>query len=343
MPKLPKSVASVQQAMDLFLSRKLDSLWCRESDRVKLPPGKSHMGFWFRGQACSQWALRPGVFRSKGQSKKHISYTDETSLHHHFRLRQPQFEATCGSTFDWLTVMQHHLLPTRLLDWTESILVGLYFAVGEPEHDKKPGKLFILDARRLNQFTGFDMNGPEIAIPGEFDTVLRSEMALTHWQDKLLDRKAVRDAGLLNAPGKVHNEASKMLKRIHRNQPGALRRLCSPIGVFPKRNEGRMVFQSSMFTLHGGKRSWDRTKAKGTLIPKPLHLEEVARQAKEKKGWEFLGEVEIPAKKKAKMREDLRKLGIHEGSLFPEADYQSRMIRARWVWNGLKNKGKGDP
>jgi hypothetical protein len=44
--------------------------------------------------------------------------------------------------------MQHYRVPTRLLGWSESLLVGLYFAV--TEHPEKHGSLWRLDPVALN-------------------------------------------------------------------------------------------------------------------------------------------------------------------------------------------------
>ena len=113
---------------------------------------------WFRGQERADWDLKPTISRVvKGIIAEPPLIT---------RFKQNAFALLSDrpeSEWEWLFVMRHHGVPTRLLDWSESPLVGLYFAVdGEPKYD---GAIWNLLPIELNKIANIVPQHPA-EIPG---------------------------------------------------------------------------------------------------------------------------------------------------------------------------------
>lgn len=114
--------------------------------KADLPPSEP---VWYRGLTNSGWRLLPSIDRHGGVAA-------ELTLFKRFKQNALMFLAQRPQTdWEWLFVMQHHGLPTRLLDWTESPLVGLYFAVTDTTAGKdesaNPGALWLLLPIALNE------------------------------------------------------------------------------------------------------------------------------------------------------------------------------------------------
>jgi len=104
---------------------------------------------WFRGQPGSDRPLVPSVFRGREPG-------DEVVVNARFRLHAPTRRADCPAPDDfagWLCLMQHYGLPTRLLDWTDSPLAALFFAVSH-SGTSGPASVWMLSPGVLNEAIG---------------------------------------------------------------------------------------------------------------------------------------------------------------------------------------------
>jgi hypothetical protein len=115
-------------------------------DAVKL--GTTLRKSWFRGNSETINELRPRVF----WKNKYEGLDTEFSYVEEFKRFVPMLAENLPPREDhlsWLMIMQHYGVPTRLLDWTESVLVALYFAVsGQFEKD---GELWAMNPYKLNE------------------------------------------------------------------------------------------------------------------------------------------------------------------------------------------------
>jgi len=106
----------------------------------------------FRGHTNSMWKLVPSLFRKKFYEKS------ECHMYYDFLSYSGPLYESKRSSWEVLFDMRHCGVPTRLLDWTETLAVALYFSI----HGRvlRPA-IWILNPFKLNeQVAGLNLINP---------------------------------------------------------------------------------------------------------------------------------------------------------------------------------------
>jgi FRG domain len=243
---------------------------------------------WFRGNARRSYNLIPGLYRPQ---VLRFGYDEESLIRAFENLARSYTVDRPANDWEWYFLAQHFRLPTRLLDWTESTLAALYFALADywdslrsapdlpdpvepgapPIYDDDSPTLWMLDAGTLNAYSvGKDM---------------------------------------LFAPPKPEL-ALYLPKRGPSPAPGALAAV-KPVAIHPPRQNARIIAQQGLFTIHGDEQIPIETVAEQH---DPLGTIRLARITLDRtRLWEFL--------------DDLIVFGVGRLSLFPDLDSVAEHIR----------------
>jgi hypothetical protein len=197
-------VRSVNEYLDV--TSKVEKKWKFTNDDI----GRA----WYRGQQRRHWRLVPSIVRQGCFDRE-----TEDEIREEFAVRAPGVsgsEPVPANNWDLYFLMQHYGAPTRLLDWTESPLIALYFAVRD-----NPGyydsAVWALDAYELNRQV---IGKEEVISPSAAGANPKDTKRVAPWLPERWSRAKLPE---------------------------------DPVAIFPTHIARRISSQKSCFTIHGAK------------------------------------------------------------------------------------------
>jgi hypothetical protein len=175
---------------------------------------------WYRGQSKIFGNLTPSIFRGKYTNDIYEVFRPdvEFQIASDFKRKAPAVTKSLpkqNNHIEWLFLMQHHGVPTRLLDWTENILAAAFFAVNNNQNED--GEIWSFLPAKLNESHGF------YGLP----LIGKSKIV------KLLSHEI------------FHNKPEELAKKYKLKEIPKI-----PLALQPSLKHSRYTAQQSCFTIH---------------------------------------------------------------------------------------------
>ncbi len=186
--------------------------------------GMGDQGWIWRGQSLASWPLATSLDRTlkgmaadpaeRGRREQRALSFFRAHAGQHLGVTPPQ-----DDLLGWLVAMQHYGAPTRLLDWTESPFVAIYFAYRDmPPEQKEPAALWLYDVRL-----------------GHMTLIQREELQFPKLRDD------THEGPRPEWPAEINDLVRRY---IQSKSP-------TPLAIVPNRPDSRMTAQQTVLTVDG--------------------------------------------------------------------------------------------
>jgi hypothetical protein len=292
---------------------------------------------WFRGQGDYSYKLLPSIFR---QGEEFGVKLNEPLMFQEFKRRSHDKSSNHNNTYDWLTLMQHYGLPTRLLDWSTNLLVALYFCC--ISNKDKDGALFVFNPTsfvrdyKLNELmemqiveencsdfyrrllfrmdSFFDDNSQ---LNGFNFSEIKEDVFIQHRFTGLRPNcvEPLTKICLYQPLAKTIGLSGNQISGLHQNILSAFSNI---IPFTPPHLNDRIRQQHGCFTLHGGMYIDGKQFIEVSSLEEHIYSKDA------------LIKIKISRNDKKRLIKELNFSGIREATLFPEMEYQAKDITSRY-------------